>query len=187
MKRSHSFKALTLIETIVALGVTAMVVLTAFSAYFLHQKASQAGWVYIELAQNGRAALDRMSREIRQTPMIVTSLPLDASQPPANELTFQDGHEPERIKYITYYLDGDQLKRRVSYYYFTSDPATWVPYNSKDQAGNSPKMAILEDEVMARHFSSLGFYGEKVINVRFTLQKGTTSLSFQTAIWSRNL
>jgi hypothetical protein len=180
-------KGLTLIETIVALGVTMTIILAAYTGYSAHQKAYQEGLIYVELAQNGRIALDRMSREIRQTPAIVTALPPDQTQPAATEIMFQDGHEASKIQYISYYLDSTNLKRRLTHYYFPSEPDQWVPKDSQDEQGNPPISVIDEDNTIAENITSLGFYGEKVIHIDLILEKLNKKLDFQTAIWSRNL
>jgi len=179
-------KGLTLIETIVVLGVTITIILAAYAGYSAHQKAYNGSLIYVELAQNGRIALDRMSREIRQTPFVATTLPPDQTQQ-ATEIMFQDGHSTSKIQYITFYLDSRNLNRRLTHYYFPSEPDQWVPKDSQDEQGHFPIALVDEDNAIAENVTSLGFYGEQLIHINLTLGKLGKKLDFQTAVWSRNL
>ncbi|MCX6807086.1 MAG: prepilin-type N-terminal cleavage/methylation domain-containing protein [Candidatus Berkelbacteria bacterium] len=180
-------KSFTLIEIIVAIAISLVLVISAYSAYSLHQKSYQKGLIAIEVAQNGRIAVDRMGREIRQTPTIVTLLPVDQSQPAALEILFQDGHDTTKIKYINYYLNGNDLKRKMIHYYFDPNPDQWVYHNATDIGGNLPSSTIDDDKVIAENIKEIGFYGEKLIHIILKAEKDNKKIEFETAVWSRNL
>jgi len=186
-KSNYQTKGLTLIELITSLGVMVIVMIAAYTTYSVHQKAFKSGSDYLDWSQNGRIALDRMSREIRQTPIIITSLPSASSQSAVNEILFQDGHTANPIKYIGYYLDGTNLMRKVIHYYFPSEPDQWVPYGSHDAQGTPPLVAQDENQVIAESVTSLSFWGEKVIYIKINVGRSDKNLSLQTAVWGRNL
>lgn len=180
-------RGFTLIETLLALLLGILIVFTGYSLYSAHQKSYQANLLSLELAQNGRIALDRMSREIRQAPVIVTLLPPDQTQPPASEIMFQDGHDTSKIRYITYYLEGTDLKRRVSHFYFNEEPDQWVYWDAKDTNGNSPLASIDEEQTIAENIATISFYGERLIHISLIAQKENKKIPFKTIIFSRNL
>lgn len=186
MKKYLKKKGFTLIELLIALVTGIIVIEAAYVIYLLQQKYYRKSDVQAELSQNARVALDRISRELRQTGEIVTLLPAEESEPPASEITFEDGHT-STIQYITYYLSGPELRRKLTHYYFETNPDVWVSHNAKDGSGNLPSSQIDEDRVIAENISNLGFYGEKTISILLTVSKQNQSIHFKSQIFARNL
>lgn len=174
----------------VAVFLFVFVIVITGSSYLLAQKAYNKGSTENELAQNIRVSTDRITREIRQSVAIVTNLPptaIDPLNPPAPSLTIQDGHDVNRITYITYYLNGSELKRKQETYYFSSDPNIYVLYNSTDGFGNPPEVAVLSDEIIAEYLSGAEFYGASgLVNISLTLSKNQKTLKIDTSAYSRN-
>jgi hypothetical protein len=128
----------------------------------------------MEISQNGRVILDRLAREIRQAEEIVGE--------PSNEIMFEDGHT-ERLQYIRYYLQDQNLKRQQIIYYFEADPSVLVRYDATDPDGNSPTEEIEKDELIAEKIENLQFNYLSLLSISLTLD----STVFETKIYPRNI
>ena len=190
--KHHSPTGFTLIEVIIAVAISLLIVLMISSSYFVAQRAYVKADSKAEISQNGRVILDRLARELRQTPDILTALPADNSNPglTPNEIMFQDGHDASRITYIRYYLSGANLKRQLIAYYFPSAPTDYVPWNSVDPSPphGAPIMSVLEDKLIGEYVSDIEFWGnEKPVYINLNLHKNKDSVILNTSVYGRNL
>ena len=180
----------TLIEIIISLSLFVILILLVNSMYTLSQSTYNKNSNIAELTQNARVALDRLSRELRQSEIIVSSLPptdTDPINPPINQIFFQDGHNTSQTTYILYRLDGTNLERLAKAYYFSNEPSTYVTYNSVDQSGNPPLELIISDSIVGEYFNDLKFWGANgLINISIKLTKNNHSFSLDTSVYSRN-
>lgn len=187
LKNHHGF---TLFEIITSLSLFILVIILVNSLYLISQKTYNKNSDLAELTQNARVSLDRLSREIRQSVSIITLLPpteSDPTNPPTNELFFQNGHDISRITYIRYYLNGTNLMRQFIAFYFTTEPDVYVTYNSVDQFGESPEELIIDDRIVGEYFSTLEFWGaDGLVNISLELTKNQNHFSLQTEVFSRN-
>ncbi len=176
-----------LLEIIVSLALFVIIIIIMGNMFSFAERSYGAGSNEDELSQNGRVSLDRMSREIRQTPEIISSLSTDSANP-SDEITFQDGHDTSNITYIRYYLNNGDLMRSVIAYYFNSNPSLYVYWNSTDQFGDSPTEVVLEDRIVGEYFQKLNFWssGSDLVNVSMDFAKGNSSLQFDTSVYPRN-
>lgn len=181
----------TLIEVLVSSTLFILVLLAVTATYTVGQRIYTQSTANNELWQNARSALDRMSREIRQTSEIVTTLPptsTDPDNPPAQELIFKNGHNTSAVSYIRYYLIGTNIYREYYAYSFPSDPSTYVLWDSIDQFGNSPDKVVLSDEMIGEFFTTLAFWSSNdVINIAISLTKKDQNINLFTAVFGRNL
>ena len=178
-------KGFTLLETICAMALFLEVVLLVGSMFIIAQQTYRQGAGQGELIQNARVCLDRLSRELRQSDYLVTDI--SSTSTPANEIFFQNGHDSSDINYIRYYLDGTDLRRERSVYFFSSDPAVYVYYNSVNAFGNPPTPQVLRDEVIGEYFNQIAFYGEQgLVNIDFNLAKQKNDLTISTKAYIRN-
>lgn len=183
-------KSFTLIETIIAMGISTIIIASAAGLYLAGSNAYKRGSIERELVQNGFVAIDRISREIRQASGMATVLPEDESGEPAQEIMFRDGHNQTGIQYIRYYLSGSNLYREVRFYYFSSDYAkTHVTWDSIGVLEEKPVWENPEDgvQMVAENFSSLEFFGSPLIKMRFLLSKSNLTLNLASAVWGRNI
>lgn len=185
-------KSFTLIEILIALIAGTILILTLYSVYVVNSKTYRTSVNQEELTQNARIALERMTRDIRQTFEVVTVLPptaTDQLNPPPSYIEFQDGHDISKIQYIKYYLDGNNLKRQAVHYSFSTDRNTWVKWNAQDQSGHAPDRIVdpTQDVIKADKVSSLKFYGDNVITVELTVSDSINTFNFQTDVWGRNI
>ena len=179
----------TLIETLIAILVMALLLLIVLSSYLASQQSYTQTDNRAELTQNGRVILDRLERELRQAVTIVTILPADNSNPATipHEIFFEDGHNTNQLTYLRYFLDGTDLRRQSIVYYFTADPTNYVHYNDTDAYGQSPQSQILSDGLVGEYVTVLNFYGQGVTTIALQLTKDNKTINLQTQFYGRNL
>lgn len=180
----------TLPEIIVSLAIFVMVILLTGSIYSLSQKSYKKSSDLAELTQNNRVCLDRLSRELRQSVNIITTLPPtedDPANPPAEQIFFQDGHDSSQITYIRYYLNGSELMREHSAYSFSTDPGVYVYYDSLDLGGSLPDKVLEDTRITGEYFDQIKFWGSSnMINIYLKLIKNTNNFEIKTGVYGRN-
>jgi len=189
-------KALTLIEILVAMAISIVIIAAAYEVYNISYKSYKKNYAMAELSQNARIALERMTRDVRQTMEIMTDLPENpgAGTPPSS-ITFQDGHSywtDGRIQYLTYYLSDTNLYRKTTHHTFTSPcetaPAsTWVLSSARDALGQPPLFCDSEDKPRAEKITNLQFWGTSVVTIDLTVSDGTNTYTYQTKALGRNV
>lgn len=184
-------KGFTLIEVIIAMIISIIIFGLITSIYIISQKTYLEIDAKAEIIQNGRVILDRMVREIRQTPNVVTQIPPNNSEPLLlpSEIKFQDGHNLDQTKYIRYFLDNTNIKRQEIIYYFPSDPNYYVHFydTDKDPPHNPPIEQVLEEKIIGEYVEDLEFWGNKLININLYLYKDGRSSIINTAVYGRNI
>ena len=183
-------RAFTLIELIVALAGGVLILAAILQLFSQARQTLDQGGRRAEAVQNGRIALEEISRDLRQAEVMVSSLPetdTDPQRPPPSELEFQDGHDAQTLTYIRYYLLNGTLNRELSYYSFPADPDVRVTFDRIDEFGDPPDRTVLEDEIVAEQFLSLEFWGENPISIRAALGQETHPVSILTTLFGRNL
>lgn len=185
----------TLIEMVVTISISVLLVGSLYGVYLTSYKSYRRSINKAELNQNARIALERISRDLRQTQEIVTPLPL-IDDPPLNPassvIEFQDGHNTAQIQYIKYLLSGNELHRQVIHYCFSSTPETclpadWVTKNVQDQYGDPPSESIDRNDVKADKISLIKFYGIKLITTEIVASDADSSYSYKTQTLGRNI
>lgn len=180
MRKNRGFS---IMEVMVGILITLLLLMATYAVFILAQRTERPIANRAEITQNQRAILDRMSRELRQATDIVNTLP-------ANEIIFQDGHgvlSNEPIQYIRYHLNGTNLYREVTYYYFISDPSVHVLHDDLDAYGAPPLLNQVEDKIIGEYVSSLTFSGSDTITITTTFIKNGQSLNISTYVSPRNL
>lgn len=184
-------KGFTLVEIIIVMTISVIIFGLITSVYIISQKAYSETDTKAEITQNGRVILDRMIREIRQTPDIITQIPPDTSEPSLlpSEIKFQDGHNTNQVRYIRYFLDGTDVKRQEIVYYFPSAPDYYVhSYDTdKDPPHNPPIEQVVEEKVIGEYTEDLEFWGDNLININLYLYKDGYSSIINTAVYGRNM
>ena len=181
-------RGFTLAEIMLAIFITGLIFSLISGVYVVLKNIYQQTDSQAEITQNGRVILDRMVREIRQSPKISTTLPPGPDQAP-NEIQFQDGHQVEQILYIRYYLEDNNLRRQLIAYYFPTAPQTYVYQDAidKDPPHDPALPIILDDRLAGEYINDLKFWGDKLININISLSKNNTTKTFFTSIFGRNL
>ena len=192
LKSKTNLPAFTLIETLLAVSFIALFCASLFIIYTNTSRYSQAEKTKLELAQNGRILLDRLSRELRQTNEIVSILPAtgdDPDNPALTEISFQNGHDTNQITYIRYYLSVNQKQvyREHSAYYFSDDPDTYVRRDSLNQSGEGPIKIIFSDEPIADYIKDLAVWGSPLVEIQIQLEHLNQTINSKTAISARNI
>lgn len=176
-------RGFSIIELIIGIFITLLLVGISYSVFLLSGKVKISLEGRAEIVQNQRSVLDRLTRELRQANVVLTTLP-------AAEIFFEDGHgniSGVPIQYLRYHLDATNLYREVSHYYFSSDPSTNVYYNDEDEFSNPPTHTVDEDRVIGEFVTSLNFSGTDVINIDITFVDGDQTITLQTNVAPRNL
>lgn len=180
-------KGFTLVEILTVVFLGTLIIIAAYTVYIISYKAYKKNSASSELTQNGRIALERITRDLRQATEIVTDLPESPGEgTPGTEIMFQDGHATAVIQYIRYYLSGTDLHREQRHYYFPSDPNTWVTSSAQDEDGNPPLYTTDSDQVKAEKISSLQFWGEETITLRLSVADSQSTYTFETKTLARN-
>lgn len=180
----------TLIEMLVAISLSVIIITALYYVFTTSHKSYIQNSAKAEINQNARIAQERISRDLRQATRIVTTLPLDDTDPlnPApSTIMFQDGHDAAQIQYIEYSFSDGQLHRKVIHYYFTSDPSTWTTWDAQDQEGSPAHESIDEDVIKANKLTSLKFYGNKVITVELVSSENEQNQTYLTQVLGRNI
>jgi len=180
----------TLLEVMLAVSLSLIIFFSVAYTYEISQNAYFKTDVKAEITQNGRTIIDRLVRELRQTPDIVTNLPINNNDPAtlAHEIMFQDGHDTSQIKYIRYYLDTPSLiKKQIIAYSFDDASTTYVFWQATDINGNPPTIHILENKIIGEYVQDIEFWGENLININLYLNKNNQQEIIYTAVYGRNL
>jgi len=179
----------TLIELLIAVSVSTILVVATVQLYTLIRNAITQDQNRADMAQNARVSLERLSRDLRQTPDVVTVMPADASDNSVtepNEIEFQDGHAND-LTYRRYYLDGTQLELDTIEYYFASAPSTRVKWNATS-GGNPPVESVISTQDIADMVQTLNVYGnDSVMQVEVITTDGANqTFSLETTVEGRN-
>lgn len=178
----------TLIELIIALAGGLLLFLGLFTMFSLGRSALTKGGDLSEINQNGRIALERMSRELRQADEITEPFSQSFSSP-SNEIQFRDGHDPSNLFYIRYYLTDQTLHREVAYYSLTSAPTVHVYRQDINADGSPASKTVTEDESIAEYITSFALWrsNSHIINVSLGLGRTGTTTTLTTSLYDRNL
>jgi hypothetical protein len=153
MKRS-SYLAFSLIEVMVAMFIGVLVVEAAYLFFPLGNKIAREGEVLDEITQDARIVLNRLKRELRQSPLIITILPADQDSG-VDLIELEDGF-PEDTDVTPHYIrysrtDGVIIRTKL-HYENESSPGTVVTYDdpsateivehTEDIAANAEELKI---------------------------------------------
>ena len=175
-----------LLQIIVALALFTLAIVMVVSLYSLSNRTYNKASRTAEMAQNARVALNRMTREIRQSPQIITDLSSDRSGA-KSEIMFRDGHDLEETTYINYYLDDTDLRRSEWAYYFPSEENIYVEYNARDEDGDSPEKKVLSDHLVGEYFQNMEFWGtQELVKIYFNLKINGEEFEIGSSVYSRN-
>lgn len=185
----HTSKGFTLSEIVVVVTLSVLLFSSLYAVYITSFQSYRRNVNRAELDQNARISLERITRDLRQTNDIVTTIPptdTDILNPPPSHILFQDGHDTTKIQYIEYSLINGDLTREVIHYYFSTDTATWVAWDALDQFNNPPLESIDETVIKANSIQSLQFFGSPTISIKLTVANSDTDLLYQTQTLGRN-
>lgn len=182
----------TLVEVLVTVAIVGMALVLIYDVAQLTQHTYLLGERRAELTQNGRVIMDRLIREFRQAPELLTALPDIPNDPfftPPQEISFRNGHQLDPITYIRYWFNpiDKTLNRQFVYYSFSSDPATYVPYNALDGDHNPPDQHILQDQIIGEYINNFKVWGGRPVTTELELRAGDTTLKLRTNALGRNL
>ena len=190
MSTNKRLAGFTLIELLVAMIISSILISVTSSTYLLFRRSLARDQAKADITQNARIALDRMSREIRQSRGIITDLPntiSDISVAEPHEIEFNDGHlelgDPTFPSNRRYYVSNGVLKLDIRQYSLNNVP---ILYLGPD--GSSPTMAVLSTQDVAERVSDLSFYGTGSIFLAYitTTDGETQNYTLTSTIIKRN-
>lgn len=178
----------TFIELLVALAGGLLLLLGVLNLFTLGQSAFRVGGNFAEASQNGRIVLERMSRELRQAEELVSALSQNPASPSA-EIQFLDGHNPQALNYLRYYLANQTLRREVAFYNLTAAPTVPVHYQDRNPDGSLATKTVTENEIIAEYITAFKLWesGSRLINISLTLTRDNATTNLITALYGRNL
>jgi prepilin-type N-terminal cleavage/methylation domain-containing protein len=171
-------KGFTLVEILMAIAVAGLIGGAIITIYPAVKKGYEYGEIRTDVNQNARLAIGRICREIKATAEIVTILPAAPSTPSTATIIFRDQAAP--IHYITYYLNGTDLKRKVTHYHLLPDTTTQVAWSPTAQE------TVERDDLMAQNITFLDFWGQTQVFINLTASSSGISIPLTTACWPRN-
>ncbi len=174
----------------VALTVAIILVGMTTSIYNVFRKNITVQQNMAGLAQNARVVIDRLSRELRQSPVLVTNFPADSTdnsvtQP--NQVEFEDGHAGD-LSYRRYYISGTILKLETKEYYFPAAPTVRVQWSATNVAAGLQSRVLSTVDVADQVASIVGYDGGGVLNLTVTTTDGVNqNYPLRVTIQLRNL
>lgn len=184
--------AFTLVELIVAISVSSILVAVTVQVYSLFRTSMTNDQVRADSMQNARVALDRVSRDLRQTLDVVTELPpnpSDSTIPQPHAIEFEDGHTND-LTYRSYYLSGTTLRMQRKRYYFPGAQAgVNVRWDTIGTGGALPIAATIGSaQDIADMVQGLDFYLEEgVFTVDMVTGDGVINFPTRTSVQGRNI
>jgi len=182
-------KGFTLFEVLISITIGVTLLILLLSIYSLSMKSLSSGQKKAELTQDSRIVMERITRDIRETRHIATTLPQekdDPQNPPPSEIEIQDGHIGT-LQYIKYYLSDTNLRRQIIQYYFETEPEILVPYDAEDDFGNAPEVNIISDNLVGKFIENINYFGSNPIHIEITLKIGEITHTTRSDIYGRNL
>jgi len=184
-KFKNNHLGMNIIEVVLVLALSLMIFIIVWNIYNITQKSYKNSTDREELVQNARIIMDRISREIRQTDDITTTLPI-INDHSIHEIKFHNSHNDAQIEYIRYYLDSNELHREISHYYFSSAPETYVTWDMTE-GGLPPQMHTDSDQLVGEFISQLDFSGSNgLVDIALILTNNNKQISLTYQVLSRN-
>lgn len=187
MLKNHWLTGFTLTEVLVTIAVFVLVIGAIYSVNLFNQKAYLEGEIAVEITQNGRVILERMTREIRQAKEIAPALPVERVNA-TDEIIFEDGHIETPYHYIHYFKSNDEVKREVIGYYVSGDPdQTLVAWKDATPPLDQKTLPNGEAKVVGEWVDNLEFWGGDLVEIALTLKNGDRIINFKNKVFGRNL
>ena len=167
-------KAFTLVELLVAIIVSSILITSTASIYSVFKRSMIRDQQKVDLSQNARIILDRLSRELRQANTIQTSFPTNASdqeiaQP--HEVEYESGHSIDK-DYYRFYLVGTVLKMDSIEYYFSYDPEHRARWNDIGNGGEEPIKRVISTQDIADNVSEFNIYQDGIMTLEVKTSDG---------------
>ena len=88
---------------------------------------------------------------------------------------------------LLYYTSSTDMMRACITYYFDTEPAVYVRWNSEDEFGNAPKTATTSDQIIGEYFDKLALWStNELVHISLGLTKNQYSANVDTSVISRN-
>lgn len=194
-------RGFTIPEILIAVTISSILIGLTAASYVSIQKVVGRNENEYVIAQNARAVVDRISRDVRQAVSFATNVPESQSEA-ISAIEIEDGHDvdPAGPTYITYELvinsnDGGFVKGVVwhkrYFYYNTVNPSIHLPYSSGvvGQGGFNRQDLTGESYIIAENVTDLNFYGlASLLQIDVTLQMSANekAQTFHSAVGKRN-
>jgi Tfp pilus assembly protein PilW len=172
--QSKSRPAVSLVELLVAVIVSSILVTVTVQIYGAFRQGLVIDQARASITQNARIAMDRITRELRQSPALRTELPdnpADTTVAQPGEIEFEDGHA-NNLTYKRYFLNGTTLQMQIKEYYFSGSPSVRVHWNQTGTGGSSPTSAVISTQDVADNVGSVAFYGDTIVQIVITTTDG---------------
>ena len=175
----------TVIELTVAMVVSGLLVGMTVATYTIFRKSIVQDQAKADIDQNGRVALDRITRDLRQTHYIVTTLPVDSSGSQPGEIEFENDHalpgDADYMSYHRYYIDaGGTLELETKYYMLNGVKVTYA-------AGGIS--TVISTVPIANTMANLAFYspdGDSVQVMVSTTDGHAQTYQLRSTVYKRN-
>ncbi len=177
-------RGFSLVEIMVAVLIGLIVIEAAYLFFPIGKRISREGEALNEITQDARIVLNRMKREIRQSPVIISNIP-EERENGIEIIEFENGFVEEgnpEPQYIRYQKNNQTIQRLIYYFTDPDDQETIVDYsfpNAVEQVENT--------EIVAENITNLKIYSDNnLIKLFLRLEKQNENLELLTGVYPRN-
>lgn len=184
LNKSKGGAGFSLVEVMVAILIGVLVIEAAYLFFPIGKRIAREGEALNEIAQDARIVLNRLKRELRQTPIIITNIPEERNN--GIELVeFEDGFpgdEDPDPHYIRYQRNINLIER-VTYHFTDPDnPGTVVDY-----AFPNAVETIENTETIAENIHTVRIYTDgDLVKIYLRLEERGKNITLLTGVYPRN-
>lgn len=183
-RKLSSRAGFSVVEMLVAVFIGMIVVEAAYLFFPLGSRITREGEAQNEIIQDTRITLNRIQRELRQTPTIIDTIPSgeqNAINSVAMENGFLEDEDPEP-SYVRYSKNGDSIYRQKYHFEDGQVPANIVHYDD-------PDAIEVEDsnDIFTANVAEFKLYMQNgVIKIYLTLHKAEAEITLFSSVYPRN-
>lgn len=173
-----------IIEVLVAIVIGVLVIEAAYLFFPLGSRIAREGETLNVLAQTARIVLNRIERDIRQTPNLITDLPASQSED-TNSIFLIDGYPEDDDTdphYISYEYQDNKIYRKEIHYTDPNNPTIVVSYDFPDAVE-----VVETNEAIGEDIEFIKIWeGQNLVKIDIKLKRLQDDIRFLSSVYPRN-
>ena len=173
-----------LVEILVAMAIGTIVVAAAYFFFPMGSKIAREGEAINQLSQSARVILNRVGRDIRQTPDIITNLPPTQSEA-TDQIFVEDGYPDDQDvspHYIKYIFQNNKIYRQEIHYTDLLNPESVVAYDFSGAVTVEETNEVIGEDI---EFFKL-WEEQSLVKIDIKLKKLNDNIRFLSTVYPRN-